>query len=347
MINPFNVVLAALFAAGVFALVTAIGYQRPIVLSETERLYGGGEARLSPLQRLQRQLDAARFNITASEFLRVSAALAVLAGIGAYALSGAMLAGVLGCLCGGAGYWLYLSRKATQALEAYEDELPQVVARLIAGAKLGNAFVAAAEHVAKFGPFACRDDWSYMAAQLKANAEIEQVFRVISQKRGSQLLNSIFELLLIQQQRGTGLSEVLPLIQETLEERVRTVRRARTKLSGPIRELWIVCGTPFVSVILLRFLSPEFAEIYSTWAGQLVLLVGWGITLLAFVLAHRSFSAALRRETNFYGALRAEPRSSLQKISPAPESPSHVSVSGQMPAALSGLTARTSERRSP
>lgn len=344
--NPLNILLAVIFAVGTFALIMALGYQRPIVLSATERLYGGGEARLSLLERVQLQLDLARFAVTASEFLRVSAALAVVFGLGAYALSGALLAGALGAVGGGLSFWLYLSRKATHALETYEDELPQVVARLTAGAKLGNAFSAAAEHVAQFGPVQCREDWAYIAAQLKANAELEQVFRVVSQKRGSQLLNSIFELLLVQHQRGTGLSDVLPLIQETLEERVRTVRRARTKLKGPIRELWIVCATPFAAVVLLRLLSPEFAAMYGTWAGQLVLLMGWGITLTAFVVAYRSFSAALRRETNFYGALKAEPRPTLQRSATHPEAEA---VRGQpntfTPNALATLTARPAPRK--
>lgn len=344
-VNPLNVLLAVLFGAGVFALVTALGYQPPVALSETEKLYGVGEAQLTPMQHLQRRLDAARFNITAAEFLRVSAGLAVLAGLGAYLLTGALLAGLLGLAFGGAGYWLYLARKEARALEAYEDDLPQVVARLISGARLGNALAAAAEHVSKFGPLNGRDDWAYIAEQLKTKADVDQVFRVIGQKRGSQLLHAIFELLLVQQQRGTGLSDVLPLIQETLEERVRTVRRARTKMTGPIRELWIVCATPFVAVVVLRLLSPEFAALYSTWIGQLLLLVSWGITVAAFLIAHRSFSAALRRETNFYGALKAGPRTPLQATGEGAASGPRPGFTpparpGEAPPALSNVMAR-------
>jgi Flp pilus assembly protein TadB len=348
-LHPLNVLLAVMAAAGLFALVTAIGYQRPVALSETEKLYGAGEAQLTGLQRLQQKLDAARFNINAKEFLRVSIALAVLSGLGAYLLSGAPLAGVLGLVGGGLSYWFYLARKEAKALEAYEDELPQVVARLVSGARLGNALAVAAEHVSRFGPPSCRDDWAYIAEQLNAKADVEQVFRVVSHKRGSQLLNSIFELLLVQQQRGTGLSDVLPLIQETLEERVRTVRRARTRMSGPIRELSIVCATPFAAVILLRFLSPEFARIYEQWTGQLVLIVGWGITLIAFAAAHRSFSTALRRETNFSGALKSEARVPLETTASVPDTPPSGVRAGGAPSALSGLTARpaTSTERRP
>src|SRR5262245_41236785 len=145
-LNPINVLLAVLFGAGLFALVTALFYEQPVKLSELERVYGRGEAQMTPFERLQRELDDARFNIRAGEFIRVSLVLSLLSGLALYILSGAVLGGLLGFAVGGMGYWLYLSSKAAQALEDYEDALPQVVARLITGAKLGNSLALAAEH---------------------------------------------------------------------------------------------------------------------------------------------------------------------------------------------------------
>lgn len=334
-LNPLNVLFAALFGAGLFALVAALLYRPPVNLSQVERLYGGGLETLTLFQRLQRALDTARFNLSVGEFLRVSLVLAVLAGLAAYLITGAILPSLLCGVLGGLIYWQYLSAKAAKAIEDYEDQLPQVVARLITGAKLGNTLRGAAEHAARFGPPLCRDDWAYLAGQLDAKADLEQVLRVVSQRRGSQLLNSVFELLLLQHQRGTGLSDVLPLIQESLAERIKMVRHARTKMHGPIRELWIVCAAPFVAVLLTRMLSPAFASVYSTWQGQLLLLAGWGIDILAFLFAYRAFSTALRQETNFYGALKAEPRPPLRSKPGAPRAsaPRPASVSRSAPSA--------------
>ncbi len=338
-VNPVNVLLAVLFGAGVFALVAALFYERPVKLLEIEKIYGRGEAKLTVMQRVQRQLDDARFSISAGEFLRVSAVLAVLGGLLMYFLSGALLAGLIGLVMGGLSYWTYLSNKAARALEAYEDALPQVVSRLITGAKLGTTLGLAAEHVARFGPLNSRDDWAYIAAQLKSGAGVEQVLRVVSEKRGSQVLNSIFELLLVQQQRGIGMSDILPVIQESLEERVRTIRKARTKMLGPIRELWIVCAAPFVAVVLMRVMSPQFAGIYSTLPGQFLLAVGWGIDLAAFSIAYRSFSEAMRKETRFIGQLKAAPRAALSpQKGGAPKS----SATGGAPSALASVTASSS-----
>lgn len=337
-LNPLNVLLAVLFGAGLFALVTALFYEQPVKLSELERVYGRGEVQMTPIQRLQRELDDARFNIRASEFVRVSLVFSLLSGLALYLLSGAVLGGLLGFAVGGMSYWLYLTSKAAKALETYEDALPQVVARLVTGAKLGNSLALAAEHAAKFGPLNCRDDWAYIATQLKAGVGIEQILRVVSEKRGSQVLSSIFELLIVQQQRGLGLSDIMPLIQESLEERVRVIRKARTKMMGPIRELWIVCAAPFVAVILLRVMSPTFGDIYSTLSGQIILTIGWAVDLIAFAIAYRAFSQALQKETRFIGALKAGPRAALTGRGGG-RSSVNIGLPGDRPSALSKVTA--------
>ena len=339
LINPLNVLLAALAAAGLFAFTVALLSQRPVSLSETERLFGAGIAERSWSEQLQRRLDLARLNMKVGTFVPLLVILSLLAGLASYLATGAWLAGVLGVVLGGMGFWIYLAHKADQAREAYEDELPQVVARLLAGAQLGNDLSLAAEHVAQFGPPLCREDWAYVAAQLRANAPALQVFKVVSQRRDSQLLNSIFELLLAATD-NSSLTDMLPLIQESLEDRVRNLRRARTKMQGPIRELWIVCATPFAAVVLLRLTSPEFAAVYSTLPGQILLLVGWGMAVGAFSLAYRSFSHALQRETDFSGGLSPIPRPTSPTNTP-PTSKTPRTRSPEAPPSLAGRTGQS------
>jgi Flp pilus assembly protein TadB len=215
---------------------------------------------------------------------------------------------------GAMGYWLYLSSKASKTLAAYEDDLPQVVARLIVGARIKNApLEVVAEHVAQFGPLGTREDWSYIATQLRAGATRTQVFRVISQKRGSHIFNSLLELLLLQEETKAPLTELLPPFQKSLQERVKTVRQGRTKLSGPIRELWIVSAAPFIAAIVMQALMPAYAEIYRSLVGQVILGVSWTVTLVAAVWAYRSFSGALEHETRFIGQLKLESRGKLRQ----------------------------------
>ena len=335
-LNPINVLLAVMFGAGVFALVLSLGYRPDVKLKEIEKIYAGGQPQLTPLQKLQQDLDRARFNLTAAEYLLTSAVLAVLGGLGTYLLAGIVLAGVFGACLGAMAYWLYLSSRAGKNMEAYEDELPQVVARLINGAQMGGNLALAAEHVARFGPPLCRDDWQYIAEQLNLRVLPEQVLRVISERRQSTLLDLVLELLLLQQQTKSPLTEVLPMIQEALAERVKTVQKARTKMKEPIRELELVAAAPFVAVLLFRFVSPQFADGFNSLPGQILILGGWSVTLAAFIVAYRSFTAALRRETTFSAPLKAAARPAWEKEEP--EAAAEPAGAGPTPSALKGVT---------
>ncbi len=353
IIHPLNLLFAVLLGAGMFSLVMGLLYERPVKLSEVEKVFGRGTAEPSLMQRLQRALDDARLNVRAGEFLRVSLFIAVLVSLGAYILTQALLAAVVGFMVGGISYWLYLSTKASKTLAEYEDDLPQVVARLIVGAQIRNAPLdIVAEHVAKFGPPGTREDWSYIATQLRAGAPRSQVFRVISEKRGSHILNSLLEILLLQEETKTPLTELLPPFQKTLQDRVKTLRAGRTKLSGPIRELWIVSAFPFIAVIVMEWLVVEYSEIYRSFVGQVMIGVAWTVTLAAFALAYRAFTTAVERETRFIGQLKVEPRGKLRTV-PRDAAAAKVPISlsanrpGGPPASLAKYTSPSSTSTRP
>ena len=312
-----NTLFALLFAIGVFVLVIGTQWTRPVRLSNVEQLYGDSRPREDFLRGLQARLDAARFNLSVEDFLKVVAVLVVAVFFAAYLLVGSVLPALLAAGMSIFGYWTYLSGKASRAIEDYEEQLPQVVSRLVVGARMGSSFRGAAEHAAQFGPPLCRDDWAYICRQLDAGADLEMVLRVVSARRQSQLLNSIFELILVQHQRGTPITDVMPLIQESLTQRTRTIRLARTKLRGPLRELYIVCAAPAAAVMLVRFLSPQYAALYAQPMGQMVVTAAWLVDALLFIWLQRSFSQDLRRETNFYGDLKPQPRTPLEETKPA------------------------------
>ncbi len=310
--------LALMFAAGLFVLLIGTQWTSPVKLSNVETLYGEGRSQpAGPFASLQARLDAAGFGISTGDFLKVVAVLVVLVFVVAYLVVGALAPALLCALMSVFGYWIYLGNKATKAIEAYEEQLPQLVSRLVVGARMGNNLRGAAEHAANFGPPLCRDDWTYICRQMDAGADLEMIFRVVSARRQSQLLNSIFELLLVQHQRGTSISEVMPLIQESLTQRARTVRLARTKLNGPLRELYVICASPFVAVVVMRLSDPQFATMYAQPLGQLIVTLVFLIDIGLFFWLRRMFSNDLRRETNFYGDLKAQPRTALAETQPA------------------------------
>ena len=333
--NAINVLFSALFAAGLFAVVLALGLREKVDLSELEKLSGSGDASRSSLERLQQRLDTARLGVSAGEFMLISIVLAFLGGGAMYLMSDAPLAAILGFFAGGLVYWIYLNNKAEKALEEYEIALPQVMARLVSGARMGGSFSHAAQHAAEFGPENSREDWQYIYEQIKGGAEPAMVFDVINARRGSLLLGTLFDLMTIQQQRGASLAKTLDGLENSMRDRVRMLRKARTSLKGPLRELQLVCAIPFVAIMLIRIMMPIYAAFYATLSGQLFLLLGWGMTIAGFLWGYVAFSRALREETNF-GGLEPEARGRLAPVEERQTARQQQTPSDQPPAAGPG-----------
>ncbi len=321
-IEPLNGLAALLTGAAILALVYALTAERRSLLSHVESLHGGGQRRLRPFESLQRTLDQAHYRVTAREFVLWLAALGIVGFFVLWAISGAPLGGLFGLVGAPTAYVWRLRERAQKALSDYEDDQPQVVARLIVGATVekGGGLQQAAAHVARFGPLNVREDWDYIAKQLRAGAPAHLPFQVIAEKRGSQVLNSIFELLLLRERTGVGLSDILPPIQKSLEERVRLLRTARVKLANKLNEITLMYGLMFAGCNGLGLLFPVFREAQGTPLGSVILVIGWAVATLGFVFARVSVQRRLAAEITFEGGLSptVRVRRSAPGMEPAP-----------------------------
>ncbi len=297
--NPLNVFLALLAGGGVFSLTMGLLQRSPVDLLQVDRTYSGGKTQPTLTERLKRQLDDARLDVEPREFVLV---------LIAWSLGGAILmllatrlavGALFGAGLGAGGYWVWLQRRAARNRADYESQLAQVVARLISGAAAGNTFLAAVQHAARFGPEICRSDWAYMAEQLALNVPPEHVFKALSDRRRSGLLNLVLELLLLAVKEGAPLSQTLPGIQKSLEERHRIVARARTEFDGQMRDMTIVATVPFLLVIAYGWFSPTMAAVYATVPGQLAIGVGWLLCVAAVLYVYRFFDRELADLTNY------------------------------------------------
>ncbi len=306
--------LAALFAAGIGAVVIGLIARRPERLSQVELVRGAGAPRLSPTARLQRLLDQAGFPVRVREFVTLSAIGGVVGGLAFAWVMGSLVAGAFGLAAGSAAYGLLLSQRASQARARYEEDLPQTVSRLLQAAQMrgGGGLASLAEHVAAFGPLSHREDWTYIADQMKAGAPADQVLRVVAARRDSYVVNNLFEILLLREEKNLPLTEILPPMEKSLEERVSMLRKARTRLSEPMNKILLVAVVPFLLSAVLRSSASIFASAFSTLWGELISVACWSITVGACLYTWRTITATLDKESRVRFNLTVEKRAPLE-----------------------------------
>ncbi len=305
--------LVALCAAGIGATVIGLLARRPERLSQVERVRGSGAPRRSWANRLQQRLDQAGFAVRVREFVTVSAIGGVVGGLAFAWVMGSLVAGLFGLALGSGAYAVLLGHRAAQARARYEEDLPQTVGRLLQAAQLrgGGGLAALAEHVAAFGPLSHREDWSLIAEQMRAGAPADQVLRVVAARRDSYVVNNLFEILLLREEKNLPLTEILPPMEKSLEERVSMLRKARTRLSEPLNKILVVAVVPFALSAILRGSASIFATAFDTLWGELITVACWTVTVGACLYTWRTINAALDKESRVRFHLTVEKRAPL------------------------------------
>lgn len=319
--SGLNILFAVLFGAGVFAVFVGLSRAQALGKTDLEQITGRPRERRSTLDRLRERLVLAGIEVDPAQFIMISFSLGAAVGGGLFLLSGAFLAGILGFVGGVAWYGAHLSGQARKAIEDYEDSLPDAFDLLRTAMVMYSNIYEATQEVAEHGPRPVREDWRYIATQLH-NAADEKVlgmaFSTVAAKRKSLILTHVFENIEIHLGQGGGLKDILPDVVKNLRERVSLLQRARTAMKSPLRNLTIICFMPIVVVFILRVIAPGYAIAYSSLPGQLILLLGWGISLGAYWYGNRVFGSALE-EDNDFGVVEMG-RAGLEYQPPQPKS---------------------------
>ena len=282
-----NVLIAVLGAVGVLALFLAFTIRQGAELRQADLAAGRVRESSGTMERLQERIDQAGLPITAGEFLRV----ALLAGVGGgllFYLLTAVPAGLpLGLLAGVAGYWSFLAERRDRHRQSFQSALGEVVALLREGFQTGNALPAAVEHVVQYGPPIVADDFRHLGAQLQTGTPAEEALREMADHRRDPILDVIVETLIVNHRNQGRISHVLDALLATVRERVRIRRRIKSEQSQPIWQLRLLTAMPFIATIMLRGIAPEYVAFWSGGAGQLSLLLAWGLAIAGYFVGMR------------------------------------------------------------
>jgi Flp pilus assembly protein TadB len=304
-----NLLLAFITGIGILLIFLALGsQQKPSGFERIERLsrgYSASEAapesdddfvRALRKRGLAAAIAQADLPVTPAGFLRVGLAIALLATLIAFLLSGAL---VVSLFVGALGFVLYVQwlfqRRDARRLE-YEEALADLCDRLGVGAQLYGTLKGTVTHAAEMAPEAVKEDFSYIASQITGGASLRAAFEAVQRARASYSLDLLVDTLAVWQGRGATipLHEILDPLSTTIRETAAERKRMFAELSLARNQMRLVAIAPLIFVGLLRFSSPAMARVYSSFLGQVVQMTAYAIALLGFVLGQRALSNVAR-----------------------------------------------------
>lgn len=240
--------------------------------------------RRSTFATIDETLLRAGMRMPAGMFLAAIGAGAIACGAIGLAISGVPLIGMLATIAGGWALVALVQVRIRQRRRAHQGSWPDVVDHLVASVRSGLALPDAVERLAQTGPAGLRADFEVYARSYRATGSFSAAIAEVKERLADPTADRLFETLrMAREVGGSELPAVLRAFAQFLREEQAVRHEVEARASWVINAARLAVAAPWV-VLLMLASRPEAAAAYATPGGTLVILVGLGVSIIAYRL---------------------------------------------------------------
>ncbi|HEC22333.1 MAG TPA: secretion system protein [Chloroflexi bacterium] len=245
---------------------------------------------------IRSQLRKADLKLTVSEYLLMHLVMAFLLGGVGYLIRGVAIGGI-GFVVGLFLPRIYVSIRQKRRLNAFNEQLPDILNLWVNSLRAGFSVPQAMETVAREAPSPASDEFKRVVAEIAIGIPIEVALNNMLARIESEDLDLVFTAVNIQREVGGNLAEILETISHTIRERIRIKGEIRTLTASGRATGTLVGSLPFGIAIFLYIVRPQYMgalffgpERGGAYIPGIPIPCGWpiialGLTLMAIGLA--------------------------------------------------------------
>jgi tight adherence protein B len=232
--------------------------------------------------RVQRDLARADLRLRVAEYYYIRIGLAL--GLAAVLqLLRDPLSAVVGALL---GYFLprmWVGRRISGRLNAFNKQLADTITLLSNSLRAGSSFLQSIELVSRETPAPMGSEMGRVVREVNLGLSMEEALANMVRRIKSDDLDLLVTAIGVQQQVGGNLAEILDTIAFTIRERVRIKGEIRTLTAQGRYSGYLVAFLPIAIMITLNFINPEFMQpLFTELIGQILLVVGGIMMAIGF-----------------------------------------------------------------
>ena len=223
--------------------------------------------------RLGEKLAAADIDATPGMWLGgtvVAAAAAAAAGGLAF---GNILLGVVFCMLVAAGSSMYLSSRAKKVSERFAAELagalPQVAENMRTGMTVERALSTVASHTDE----PLRSELSRACREMSLGGSLADSLDTMAARTESKDVKLVATAVALQRETGGNLAEVLDMVSEKIQARLRLRRHVKSITSSARAQRYILCCLPWAALGLSFFNAENAADFWRSFAGIAIICI--------------------------------------------------------------------------
>ncbi len=253
----------------------SVGLKRQAVEVAERALSGGVQSKLAC------KLEAAGMKLTAAEWALTHAGIAVVATLGGFLLSGGgLLPAALALTAGAALPWVYLRRKRSKRLKAFDGQLADTLQLLSGSLSAGLSFTQSLDTVVREGSEPVSGEFRRALVEQRLGVDVEEALDGVAQRMQSDDFAWVVMAIRIQRQVGGNLAELLLTVAGTLREREHLRRQVQVLSAEGRFSAWILGGLPPAFVVYLLLARPDYLKPMYQQSLGVVMSVAAGVMML-------------------------------------------------------------------
>ena len=228
---------------------------------------------------LDERLERAGLPILAGEFV----ALTVLAGLAGAVFSALLLRNIIFVLLISAIAasipWFWMTRAERKRQNALVDQLADTLAILASSLRAGYSFLQALDTVSKEIGEPSAHEFQRVVAEIRLGRPVDDALIAMAVRIQSDDLKWAVIAINVQRRVGGNLAEVLDIVANTVRERAYVRRQVRVLSAEGRVSVAILASLPFVILLYLAVVRPEYVSLLFTRLPGLVMLAAGGLLL--------------------------------------------------------------------
>src|SRR5215207_5028791 len=207
---------------------------------------------------LQTDLARANLKLTVGEFLIIQVAFALVVGMLAWLVSGAVFVGVL---FGAVGWFvpkIWLGRRQSARLKAFNDQLADTISLMSNSLRSGLSLVQSMEMISREAEPPIAEEFQRVVREIGLGVGPQEALLHLVRRVASDDLELLVTAILVQFEIGGNLSRILDSIANTIRERVKLQGEIRTMSAQGRMAGYVLSGLPVAIGGLLMLIAPSY-----------------------------------------------------------------------------------------
>lgn len=240
-------------------------------------------ARLPHTRDLQHLLEQADVTWRVGTFFLLTVGAAVAMGLAGFVMGRMWVIGIAAAMFGATLPYIYVRRRKTKRLEAFEEHFPEAIDLLGRAIRAGHAFSTGLQMVGDESPEPLAGEFRRVFEEQKFGLAIEDSLLALADRIDLVDMRIFVTALLVQREVGGNLAEILDKISHTIRERFTIQRQVRVYTAQGRFTGYLLAVLPFGVGFLIWLLNQEYMMIlFRAPAGRLMITIAAMLWIVGF-----------------------------------------------------------------